>query len=986
MFQIIPIGKVFGNGSKVVIAVEKAYQKALLHVEKFSHVHILTLRQNGDDSFLHTRICEVNEIEKDCIHGECQKAYSGEEILVDIKPYFPCEDYIRSDKDSSDNNREVCPVFFDTENQEKYLRPIGLIRNTRGEIYIQLEQEPQYSDGNIKVFWWFDKFDDKRYRKVTTTKPPYENAPESGIFATRSPVRPNPVAVTVCRILRVDVELKRVYINQIEAFDKTPCIGVLPYIPVTDAIPNAKTPKWLEHWPQYNMEIEKCRAVREEFISARELLAQIESETKNNAGDTGIRPSSRNFDIPVHRAKGIVIRGAWENNLKGINVCVPYGKITAVVGVSGSGKSSLVNDTIYAECRRRMEYLGNGQNRLERPNVDEMTGCIPAVVISQNPIRGNSQSTIGTYTNAYDYLRMIYAAIGTRFCPDCGGEIIPIKEEKAVRIVSRYTKTDIRITNLQNKTLFTKQDLKEQTLVGKAVHEALEQGKGAFYLCLEDETKVLIQTKQKCYSCNRLMFELKPSTFNYSDGDSRCPKCAGTGFVVTPDRNKIITKPQLSLLDGASPFYGKLSTFLKNPNANWMKGQVIGLARKMGEDLSKPWEDLSEEFRNKILYGSDEIVSFTYDNKNVNRKGEITRKVEGIYSILERTYDESGAQSAEAFMTKVPCDVCEGERLNAEGRAVTVANVRYPKAAAMSFRELSVFLHKLNGELTQEQAARIKNPVNSLNEILEASKLLGIDYLNLNRCTLDISGGEGQRVKLLAALLNHMSGILYLFDEPSKGLHPSDYKRVGDMMLQLKKEGNTIVMVEHNEDMIRIADNIIEIGPGAGRNGGNLMGEGSLSSMLTHMGTNTARYLGQQEEKANVKKTVIGQDDFVILENLHFRNLKDIRVMFPKCGMTCICGVSGSGKSTLLKHEIYNKMLLSKEFDEVLLVDQNPIGRNSKSVVATYIGIMDDIRTKMAGLLDSAEHGFTEEAFSFNREAGELGGEVIFQGSRVPSL
>ena len=653
-----------------------------------------------------------------------------------------------------------------------------------------------------------------------------------------------------------------------------------------------------------------------------------------------------------------------------------------------------------------MEYLGSSHNILAKPKVDEITGCIPAVVITQDAIRGNSLSTVGTYSDAYDYLRSIYASVAIRHCPKCGHEIIPLTKERIIALLKAHK--DVKILNLSHKLVekaeisdsgsllvATERDslkveyeqyslesilnkdcietLTENNNLEALVETAINLGKGAFYVKLDNNDMILLQTKQKCYNCDTLMFELTPTTFSYMDADSRCTNCSGTGKAVIIDEKKVIDHPELSLLEGASSFYGKLKSFIKNPNANWMKGQVFGLAKAMNVNLELPWVDLPNSFKDALLHGSEQEVTFAYNNKKNSRKGEIRRQVEGIYQIIERIYeDNSSSSQLDKYMSKVNCNACSGERLGREGRIATINNIRYPEAAKMTFYKLREFCISLKSYLNETDYKKIENTLYSLKEVANAAIKLGIGYLQLNQETNSLSAGEGQRLKLLGAFKNHMSGILYIFDEPSKGLHPKDYIKIQGLLKDLVEEGNTIIIVEHNEDMIRIANNIIEIGPGAGEKGGLLMGEGTLAAMLCHRGTQIFRYMNIEQHliSSHTNKTS-HQYKYISMQQLSYNNLKNIGIKFPMQALTCICGISGSGKSSLVRGEIFHRAKTNKQFSEVVMVDQLPIGKTSKSIVATYIGIMDFIRREFAATHLSKERGWNEAYFSFNSQFGQ---------------
>lgn len=990
MYHLKSIGTMERMGNQAEIKIMERYRKALQYVDEFSHVHVFVLQEEEGKWHLCIVIGKIVNLSKSSgivsiLMDENEKLKGEDYLVIDIKPYFPCEDSVKgarslhsmcsrsiivqsADKSEMDENK---PHLKLEEGEELFrINPVGVIRNTQGKLYIQCDEIPKIEGDYIKVLWWFDKFDAPIYRKVTECDPPYENAPRSGIFATRSPVRPNPIAMTVARITRIDSFEKRIYVNALECFDKTPCVGILTYDGGRDKREKVKVPKWLEHWPEW---MEEDEMLTSEEVSLKDgLLSRLIQEKKDKQDEkTGLSKQHRKEE----KWDRISVYGARENNLKGIHIEIPYGKITAVVGVSGSGKSSLVMDTVYAECKRRMDYLSNERNVLQKPDAEYISGCIPAVMISQNEIRGNSQSTVGTYTNAYDYLRMIYATAGIRHCPKCGNEIIPLSRDRILSLLEKSENVRIYDRNRNPISTPIERNELEKGTEGKLSHMvdlALLKGKGAFYATVNDSDFILLQTKQKCYHCDQIMFEMTPSVFSYLDPEYRCPVCHGTGKVTDINESRIIEHPEKSVLDGASSFWGNLRTFRENPNANWMKGQVFGLAEKMGVDLEQPWEKLPFAYRDVILHGaSTEIVTFRYDNKKIGRKGEIARPVEGVCQIIKRLYDENhNTSSLQKYISEIPCHYCKGERLGKEGRMVTIGGIRYPESADLNFEQLTAFCEQLPSMMNEELYSQIKNTVQRLYELAYAAKRLGISYLKMTRGTATLSGGERQRLKLLAAMQNHMSGILYIFDEPSRGLHPKDYDKIAYMLHMLKSEGNTIIMVEHNEDMIRLADNVLEIGPGAGVKGGSLVGEGTLSAMLEHKGTQLYAYMNLKNKRPRKEKErELGK--FLTLEGLNYNNLKNVSVRFPQNAMTCICGVSGSGKSSLMKGEIYPRFKEKGIFSQAILVDQLPIGKNSRSVVATYIGIMDEIRSVMAATHEAVDAGFDESFFSFNGTNGQ---------------
>jgi len=892
MMKIQAIGNVEKTGNEYFVQIDRKFKKGLKCLDYFSHVHLLCITSEQRFTFVTGKMEDLNV--RDC---EIKVHVSGNErilednctlTLVDIKPYLPSEDNAET-TESNGENREI-RVEKNEENAFE-LNYQGEIRNNRGVYYLQyndVDKMPRAFNEYIHVLWWFDKFDEPKYRRVLQCETPYESQGHTGVFACRAPIRPNPIAITAVKINGVDYENGRVYINEIESFDHTPFLGVIDYCAQTDKVQKCdlQLPPWAKEWPDEI--IIKDKAAMEK--SVQNVIEELDANTyiieltnqEEEKGNTAEREGKIiNNEKPTH----IVVRGARENNLKGLSVSIPYGKITAVVGVSGSGKSSLVMDTVYAECRRRMEQL-NGENlSRQRPEMDSMTGCIPVVMISQKEIRTSSNSTIGTFSGINHHLRSIYAAIGKR--------------------------------HFMNK--------------------------------------------------NVIQFKLTPTTFSFLDPECRCDACNGKGVRFVPDMKKIITNPNISLLDGASPFLGKLKTFVENPNANWMKGQVVALAESCGVDLSKPWNELPESFQNDILYGDEnKQITFSFDNKKTGRKGEISRKLEGIMPIINRLYieDDKGGMASK-FMSEYSCDVCKGERLAAEGRLVTVLGIRFPVAAAMTFSSVKQFALYMKKSLPEEDKQLVKEHIDAVILLCDTAKRLGIEYLEMSRGVSMISGGEARRLKLLSAFQNHMAGMLYIFDEPSKKLSSKEYNYIIEMMRELIKEGNTVLMVEHNMDMINIADYVIEIGPKAGKNGGYLMTEGALSDVIIHKNSLLGKYAGNYNV-FNMKKIREDFSSWVQIENVTANNLVNFSVSFPKKAMTCITGVSGSGKSTLLYKGILQQTEKSSDFDSVILVESRISGGTSRSVVATYVGIMDDIRTLFAATEDAVELGYSDKDFSFN--------------------
>lgn len=989
MYRLTVIGTM-RTEKESMLELKKNYKKGLKYLELFSHIHVFY--RNSNKGGLQKDIFQIQEINHQTgIITLIHKDFMVKEVQIfDIKPYFPCEDSVLNSR-IEERKKEVelkkeIVLKADLENETVFfINQLGSIHKKGGDTYLEVDNEFDLSAitqcSHITFLWWFHKFDKEKYRRCVECNPPYENAKRTGVFATRSPVRPNPIAMSVARVIKIASKQNRIYIHDAECFEGTPCIAIWPYDKEQELYLETEVPYWLNHWPKWLDD--RLPSTLQGIVEENETKTKENEEHKINK-DWNKVVEEYNFeklfepcDEPIMR-DWLVVEGARENNLKEISVEIPYHNITAIVGVSGSGKSSLVKNTIYTECRRRMEGVSDYAKTIERPNMTRMSGVIPAVYLSQKDIGNNTRSTVGTYSECYDALRKIYAVIGRVHCPECKRPIITMTQEEIYQCLEQKQK--VFIYNIR------KEEIKQGSLRDK-IKIALEESQGALYTRTKESAFELFQITQKCYHCDRILFELTPSDFNYSDPESMCMECNGFGEVSEVNLAKVIERPDLSILDGASSFWGKLRNFIKSPNANWMKGEVVGLANQMQVDLNIPWSELPKEFKQKILYGYDKEVTFTYSNEKNGRNASITRPVEGVFNILKRIYLENNNTQVKYYMSKTLCQCCQGERLNAKGRLVKVGEVRYPQVAKMSFDEITNWCILLYKQLDIEEWRKIKTQVLKLYQIAQSANRLGIGYLELERSISSVSGGEAQRLKFLSSMQNELTGILYILDEPSKGLHPKDYQRIIQWMEYLKKMGNTIIMVEHNEDMIKAADHIIEIGPMAGDDGGYVVEKGNLSQMLQNEQTKLSVYLKEGSNKKIYQQKDLEKVHWLRFYGAKYRNLKNIDFAIPLRAVTCITGVSGSGKTSLLKGVIYEelKTIHDKQkgwmycdridlpilFDKIVMVEQTTMGRNSRSVPATYIGVMDEIRKLYAKQEDALHFKLTESAFSFNSTIGQ---------------
>lgn len=1001
-FNVYEIGRVKGKNK---IVVNKSFVKGLKYISSFSHIIVIFSKE------LMQKTIEINNVDEKAgiITFNEERAFEDNISVYDIKPYFHCEDRIKESISPELKRTVNKKVFVNSENE---IAASGILKKVNGEdfIYIENDFENIYEELNgyshIKIMWWFSRFDEPKYRRATECNPPYENAPITGIFATRSPVRPNPIALTTAKILEFDKTLKRIKVSKLDSFNNTPLIKIFPYIYNSDAVAACSVPSWLEHWPEWVEEQFGKEHNSQIYIkqSSLDIIKKYSNKNVNNK----IKDFYKSQYIGDRNTEGIVIKSARQNNLKNINVTIPYNKITAVTGVSGSGKSSLVFDTLYAESQRRfMENMGiqNSANNecMEKPDFDMITGLPPAISISQKSINRNPRSTVGTMTELYDYLRNIFSIIGVRHCPNCGSAIIPLTSNEIYdKLIALPSNTRIRIEPYNNEELSYKyvingdltyeyeisgEKIKNKDML-ENIKESLKLGNGAIYVLINDNEKLLFQENQMCYECNHIMFELTPATFSYNNPESMCQVCNGLGIHREIDCNLIISRPDKSILDGASILWGDLRKFKENPNANWSKGEVLALGEDMKIDLELPWRKLPKEFRDKIIWGSENEITYVYKNKN-GKSGEITRKVEGAYNYIKRIY-ENGSKDvikriADEFMKESVCNSCNGERLNREGRSVEILGIRYPVVAAMTIDELKKWITELPDTLQDSELNKVEPLLKKLYKKIDLYIKVGLNYLALNRSVATLSGGELQRLKIVKQLNGEITNILYVLDEPSTGLHPKDYDKLIMIIKELKDYGNTVVIVDHNKEIIKCADYIIDIGKGAGINGGNVVAQGAVSEVMENEKSETGKYLCN-EKRVEIEKSEL-QDKWIKIDGAKGNNLKNIDIKFPIGAVTCITGVSGSGKSTLVSKVIYPALKNKSEEKEdisrfcegisvenhvkkIIYVDQKPIGRTSRSNIATYVDLMDDIRKLFVSTKEAKTRGYKDSKFSFNSKDG----------------
>lgn len=632
-----------------------------------------------------------------------------------------------------------------------------------------------------------------------------------------------------------------------------------------------------------------------------------------------------NTTVPIKENDTLLmLKGCRQNNLKNINVSIPKGKLTVITGVSGSGKSSLAFDTIYAEGKRR--YLDNMSNaakmqeQIEKPDFDTIHGLTPTIAIEQKKGSQNPRSTVGTLTGILDHLRMLYVSIGIPHCPYCG------------------------------------------------VH-------------VQKDSK----SKNRCPVCGTVFQGLAASIFNANNHIGACHTCNGLGLLYEVNPDSIVVNDSLSVLDGATSYFGKQRG--KKLTGNWMIGELYAIADDMNVDLEKPWKELPDAFKQAVLYGTGgKIYSFKYNSGG--RDTEINRPAVGAVSNIQRLFRESKSDdnAQKQYMREVLCPTCNGELLCYEARYTTIMGYRLPELTKMPIDRLLDWIYSLRELLSEnlrDKAGEVLREIQ--NRILNLLQV-GLPYLTLSRTAPTLSGGELQRVRLSSQLGSNLIGLTYILDEPSIGLHPRDHHLMIDTIKHLRDKGNTVIVVEHDKDTMLSADYIVDVGPGAGVHGGEIVAAGTVDEIMKNPLSATGRFLGGRSlyEPQNWKIP----DEWMVLKGCTGNNLKNINVCFPLHAMCCIAGVSGSGKSSLIfgtlipaLDEVINHhrrtftSYLSFEghekIDGFVQMDQSSIGKSSRSIPATYIGVFDPIRSLYAKQPKACELGYDESHFSFNAEVGQ---------------
>ena len=732
----------------------------------------------------------------------------------------------------------------------------------------------------------------------------------------------------------------------------------------------------------------------------------------------------------------IIVKGARENNLKNINIELPKNKLIVMTGLSGSGKSSLAFDTIYAEGQRRYveslsayarQFLGGS----EKPDVDSIEGLSPAISIDQKTTSNNPRSTVGTVTEIYDYLRLLFARVGVPYCPTHNIPITSQSVEEMTNKVLEYplsTKlivmspivegekgthkelldklrkdgyTRVRINNEiydlsedisldKNKKdsidvvidrLVLKEDSRSRLFEAIENATKLSNGKAIIQILGEKAEELLFSEQFSCPHCNFSLSELEPRIFSFNAPYGACPECKGLGVKLQIDKDLIIPDDSLSIAEGC------IKTLTDDPEGLDYK-KLECMCKHYKIDMTKPWKKLSERNQQLVLYGSDEIINFKYQSKSGNQYN--TKDFyEGIINNLERRYMETSStwirDWLENYMVEYECDTCHGARLSDDVLSVKIDNKNIYEVTCMSIKELLKSYKTL--KLTEEQSKIADLILKEINSRLEFLSNVGLEYLTLNRSAGTLSGGEAQRIRLATQIGSRLTGVLYVLDEPSIGLHQRDNEKLIKSMQEMRDLGNTLIVVEHDSDTMLASDYLVDIGPGAGDAGGKIVAEGTPQEVMNNEKSITGQYLSGKKSIEVPKERRKGTKKYLKIKGAKENNLKNIDVDIPLGTLTCITGVSGSGKSSLINEilckEVSQKLYHSKErpgkFDKILgienidklvAISQNPIGRTPRSNPATYTGVFDDIRALFTTTKEAKMYGFEKNRFSFNVKGG----------------
>ena len=735
--------------------------------------------------------------------------------------------------------------------------------------------------------------------------------------------------------------------------------------------------------------------------------------------------------------KDIIIKGAREHNLKNIDLVIPRDKLVVLTGLSGSGKSSLAFDTIYAEGQRRYveslsSYARQFLGQMEKPDIDSIDGLSPAISIDQKSTSHNPRSTVGTVTEIHDYLRLLYARCGVPHCPDCGqpiekqtidqvvDRVLALPEDTKAQIIApcirgrkgehqklfeelkREGYVRVRVDGtiydiadapaLDKKTKHTVEAVIDRIVIKPGIEgrltdsleTAFRLGNGLAIVAVVDGEEMLFSQNYACPDCGISIEELTPRMFSFNNPYGACPTCSGLGTLLKVDPDLVIPDQKLSLAQGCVNVMGWNSGSKGTIAAMYFDA----LTKHYGVSMKTPYEELPKEVQNAILYGTGKDKLHIAYKKEFG-SGSFDAPFEGIAVNMERRYRESTSdyskQEIERFMTQTPCPDCKGKRLKRESLAVTVGDMNIADLSDLPVRSARDFLRDL--QLGKTQAMIAEQILKEIDARLGFLVNVGLDYLTLSRSAVSLSGGEAQRIRLATQIGSGLMGVLYILDEPSIGLHQRDNARLLKTLQRMRDLGNTLIVVEHDEETIRTADYVVDIGPGAGEHGGEVVAVGTPEEIAANVNSITGDYLSGRKRIEIPQTRRPGNGKSLRIHGARAHNLKNIDVEIPLGKFVCVTGVSGSGKSSLV-NEIIKKTLLRDlnrahtrpgahdridgidALDKVIDIDQSPIGRTPRSNPATYCGLFDLIRAVFANTPDSRMRGYNNGRFSFNVKGG----------------
>jgi len=747
----------------------------------------------------------------------------------------------------------------------------------------------------------------------------------------------------------------------------------------------------------------------------------------------------------------IHVKGAREHNLKNIEITIPRDKLVVITGVSGSGKSSLAFDTIYAEGQRRYveslsAYARQFLGRMDKPDVDYIEGLSPAISIDQKGVSHNPRSTVGTVTEIYDYLRLLFARVGLPHCPKCGR---PVERQTISQIVDSIMKLEegSRITLMAPKIRRKKGEHKdvfesarqsgfvrvrvngdilmleemggleldrkkwhyielvvdrliirpetEISRVAESVETALREGDGVVEAHIEGGETLVFSEQFACTKCNTSLPEIEPRTFSFNSPHGACSDCTGLGFKLSLDPNLIISNKELSLSQGAIAPWTR-----GGPSSSWYISLMESVAKANGFSSTTPVKELSQKQIDLILYGNDEKKVTVRHRTGRGQTYEWDTNFEGVIPNLERRYKKTESDymrtQIERYMSARPCPSCDGKRLRPEALAVQVCGLSIMDVCAKNIGQAAEWIRDIDPDATgphtnQVLTTREKTIANQVLKEIEGRvnflEGIGLDYVTMDRTARTLSGGEAQRVRLATQIGSGLTGVLYVCDEPTVGLHPHDDHRLINTLLRLKDLGNTVIVVEHDEAMMRAADFIADLGPGAGEHGGEVVATGTVAEIEANPDSLTGAYLSGRKVVPYPEKRRKGNGQSIKIKGAKENNLKNIDVTFPLGRLVSVTGVSGSGKSSLVYEILYKKLnqVINKGrdlpgehrdivgvegVDKVVNIDQSPIGRTPRSNPATYTGAFTPIRDLFASLPEAKVRGYTAGRFSFNVKGG----------------